>query len=83
LGELGVKESWTKLFVVGPLTCSLVCPISVGNKNNIFFREDDFELSWYDLSTQKIEKIGVKGESFLSHLVIYKENLLPFGAMKS
>jgi len=78
LGEVGVKESWTKLFVVGPYNCSIVCPISVGNKNRIFFREEDSELGWFDLSTQRVEVIGVNGASFCSHIVIYKENLLPF-----
>jgi len=83
LGEVGVKESWTKLFVFGPYNCSIVCPISVGNKNRIFFREEDSKLGWYDLSTQRVEVIGVNKESFCSHMVIYKENLLPFPRMNN
>lgn len=78
LGEVGVKESWTKLFIVGSYNCSIVCPISVGNKNRIFFKKEDSELGWFDLSTQRVEVIGVNGESFCSHMVIYKENPLPF-----
>jgi hypothetical protein len=71
------KESWTKLFVVGPYNCSIVCPVTVGNKNCIFFSEEDSELGWLDLSIQRVERIDVQGESFCTHVVIYKENL-PF-----
>jgi len=41
LGELGAKESWTKFLVVGPLTCSIFSVISTGNKNRVFFKEED------------------------------------------
>jgi len=36
LGEIGVKESWTRLFDVGPLS-SILYPIAAGKKGNIFF----------------------------------------------
>lgn len=39
LGELGVKESWTKLFIIGPLLCHY--PIGGGKKGNILFRKED------------------------------------------
>ncbi|RHN40121.1 putative galactose oxidase/kelch, beta-propeller, F-box associated interaction [Medicago truncatula] len=81
LGELGVKESWTKFFVVGPLTCPLISGISVANKNRIFFNENDFVLGWFDLNTQRIEKIEAKEESSCLHIAIYKENLLSFGGI--
>jgi hypothetical protein len=38
LGELGVKELWTKLFIVGPLSC-LEYPIGAGKKGNILIRQ--------------------------------------------
>jgi len=38
LGELGVKESWLKLFNVGPLP-SIQLPIGVWKKGNIFLRK--------------------------------------------
>lgn len=81
LGELGVKESWTKFFVVGPLTCPLISGISVANKNRIFFNKNDFLLGWFDLNTQRIEKIEAKEESSCLNIAIYKENLLPFGGI--
>ncbi|MCI00110.1 F-box protein, partial [Trifolium medium] len=45
LGELGVKESWTKLFIVGPLPC-LEYPIRAGKKGNILIRIKDNKLAW-------------------------------------
>jgi hypothetical protein len=36
LGDLGVEESWTKLFIVGPFSC-VHHPIGVGAKGEIFF----------------------------------------------
>jgi len=79
LGEVGIKESWTNLFVVGPYNCSIVSPVTVGNKNRVFFREEDsYDIGWIDLSTQKVQEIGVNGELVCSHMVIFKENFLPF-----
>jgi hypothetical protein len=42
LGELGVKESWTKLFVVGPLPY-IAYPIGDGKNGHIFFRKKKME----------------------------------------
>jgi molecular chaperone HtpG len=82
LGELGVKESWAKFFVVGPLTCSVMRPIGAGKKRFIFFRKKyDDELAWYDFSTQRISEIGAKGELLSLKIVTYKENLVPFREM--
>jgi F-box interacting protein len=80
LGELNVKESWTKLFVVGPLTC-FMRPIAVGIKSIIFCIKENLELAQIDLSTQTIEDIGFEAESICKQNVIYKENFLPFGGM--
>ncbi|AES99953.1 F-box protein interaction domain protein [Medicago truncatula] len=60
LGELGVKESWTKLFVVGPLPC-LGHFVGAGKKGNILLRKKDSELAWFDLITGMI---GVTTERF-------------------
>jgi len=53
LGEIGGKESWTKLFIIRPLIC-LGLPIGVGNNGDIFFVKEDEELVKYDLSTNTI-----------------------------
>ncbi|KAK2377856.1 F-box/kelch-repeat protein [Trifolium repens] len=76
LGEVGIKESWIKLFIVDLLPC-VEHPIGIGNKGDIFFRKNDGELVWFNLYTQKIEELGVKGESNCQ-IMIYKESFLPF-----
>ncbi|XP_045829141.1 F-box protein CPR1-like [Trifolium pratense] len=76
LGEVGIKESWIKLFIVGPLPC-VEHPIGIGKKGDIFFRKKDNELVWFNLNTQKIEEIGFKGDSYCQ-ILIYKESFLPF-----
>ncbi|KAK7401189.1 hypothetical protein VNO78_12510 [Psophocarpus tetragonolobus] len=70
LGEVGVKESWTKLFVVGPLP-NVKYPIRL-EKKNIFSKNKDGELAWFDLSTQKIEKLSIEGGKFCSRIIAYK-----------
>ncbi|XP_045828998.1 F-box protein CPR1-like [Trifolium pratense] len=80
LVELGVKESWIKLFIVGPIP-SLDWPIAVGKKGGICFRQTNDELVWIDLSTQIIDEIGVKGERYCYQMGIYKESLLCIGGI--
>ncbi|GAU17612.1 hypothetical protein TSUD_254870 [Trifolium subterraneum] len=43
LSELGVKESWFKLFIVGPISF-IECPIGVGKKGDICFKQKNDEL---------------------------------------
>lgn len=82
LGELGVKESWTKLFTFGSLL-SIGWPlIGVGKKGYIFFRKSD-ELACVDLSTQIIEDIGIKGEQFCCQIGIYKESHFSVGGLNN
>jgi len=50
LGELGVKESWTKLFVVGPLPY-IKCFIGAGKNADIFFQKKDGRPISFDLGT--------------------------------
>ncbi|XP_058746688.1 putative F-box protein At3g16210 [Vicia villosa] len=76
LGEIGVKESWTKLFTVGPLSC-VEHPIGIGKKGDIFFRKNDDKLVWFNLNTQRIEELGIKG-AYGCEIMVYKESLLPF-----
>ncbi|XP_058722505.1 F-box/kelch-repeat protein At3g06240-like [Vicia villosa] len=78
LGELGVKESWTKIFVLGPLPC-IEEPIGMGVNGDLFFRRKDDELVWFNLSTQMIKELGFKGKLLSCHIVIYKESLLRIG----
>ena len=77
LGELGVAESWTKLFVVGPLPC-IERPLVAGIKNSIIYLKGGTKLACFDLSTQRIEDIEVKEERIFLQTFICKENLLSF-----
>ncbi|XP_058744980.1 F-box only protein 8-like [Vicia villosa] len=82
LGEVGVKESWTKLFTVGPLSC-VEYVIGVGKNGDIFFRKNDDELVWVNLNTQRIEELGVKGDHHRCKIMIYKESFLPFASINN
>ncbi|WVZ14779.1 hypothetical protein V8G54_012345 [Vigna mungo] len=50
--ELGMKETWNKLFTLGSSTC-ITRSIGGRNMDNILFQTHDGALVWYDLSTQK------------------------------
>ncbi|KAK2419691.1 F-box/kelch-repeat protein [Trifolium repens] len=80
LGEFGLEESWTKLLIVGPLSC-VERPIGVGMKGEIVFIRKDNELVWLDLSTQIVAELGYKGEfdpwSRSTRIIVYKESILP------
>ncbi|XP_045805925.1 F-box/kelch-repeat protein At3g23880-like [Trifolium pratense] len=73
LGEIGVKESWTKLFIIGPLP-HFDRPIGAGKNGDIFFRKNDGELACFNLVTRTIKELGV--EEDLSQIVIYKESIV-------
>jgi len=77
LGELGVKESWIKLFVVGPLPY-IDRLIGMGKNGDIFFKKKDGKLVYFSLSTQKAEEVGVKG-AYSYDIAIYKKSLLSIG----
>jgi len=79
LGELGVKESWVRLFNVEPLAC-IQHPIGAWKEGNIFFRTPNDKLACLDFTTGVIEEIGVRVEIYCCQMVVYKKNLLPFGA---
>jgi len=71
LGELGVSESWTKLFTIGPLPSYIERPIGVGRNGDIFFRKKDKKIVCYDLSTSMVEELGL--EEAPSNRIIYKK----------
>ncbi|MED6155642.1 hypothetical protein PIB30_006815 [Stylosanthes scabra] len=92
LGEVGVKESWTKLFTFGPLDDVMFRPIGVGKKGDIYFtREGDEELSnadmqahalfRFDINRQEIEDLGLAGKERSCQILLHKESFLPIGAL--
>ncbi|KAL5062195.1 hypothetical protein RYX36_023932 [Vicia faba] len=59
LGEFGVKESWIKLFNIGPLQY-IFRPIGVGYKGDIIFAKRNRTLICFDLNTQVIKEIDIQ-----------------------
>ncbi|GAU16041.1 hypothetical protein TSUD_339120 [Trifolium subterraneum] len=82
LGELGVPESLTKLFRIGPLP-GIIEIIGVGKNGDIFYVGNWEEITKYNLNTEMIEEIGVRGRFGSCQMVIYKESLLPIGGILS
>jgi len=82
LGEHGIKELWTKLFIVEVLSC-IERPIGVGTKGEIFFIREDKELVCLDLSTQSIVELSYKEVNSIDRILIYKENILPIGGISN
>lgn len=86
LGKFDVKESWTKIFTVGPLPC-LEYLIGAGKKGEMLVAKKKDgehvhgEHAWFDLNTQMIEDLGVNTYDFalVNHIVIFKTHLqFPF-----
>jgi len=76
LVELGKKETWTKLFTIGPIP-PLSFPIGARNMGNILFQTVDGELAWFDLSTNLIDKLDVNVDRGKCQIIVYKKNILP------
>lgn len=90
LGELGVKESWFKLFTVGPFPCFRTLPsfeiFGVGKKGELFIENrDSSELVWYDLNTNRINRLCFKAEQFnhRGRIVVYNKSMLSLGAISN
>ncbi|XP_058744967.1 F-box/kelch-repeat protein At3g06240-like [Vicia villosa] len=76
LGELGEEKSWFKLCIIR-LIPSILYPIGVWKNGHIYFRKQNNEPVWINLSTRMINEIGIKRENYGYPLIgIYKENLL-------
>ncbi|CAI8610083.1 unnamed protein product [Vicia faba] len=74
LGELSVKQSWTKIFILGPVSFPLY-PIGVGMSGDMVFRKkDDSRLILFNLTSQTIEELGIQAEG-LCKILIHTENL--------
>ncbi|XP_016200455.1 F-box/kelch-repeat protein At3g06240-like [Arachis ipaensis] len=67
LGEVGVKESWVKLFTLGPFQSEFRYPMRMGNKCDVIFYigNDSNELASFDVITGKvIHNINIKTRMF-------------------
>ncbi|XLR24867.1 hypothetical protein S83_052767 [Arachis hypogaea] len=77
LGEIGVKESWVKLFTLEPFS-SEFSPMRMGHKCDlIFIGNHNSELASFDVITRKvIHNINIKTSMFGTW--IYKKSLFSF-----
>ncbi|MED6213982.1 hypothetical protein PIB30_098696 [Stylosanthes scabra] len=75
LGEVGVNESWVKLFTIGPLS-SIENVMGIGIHGDILLRKNDDELVSFDLGTQEIQDIGIKALG-RSQTIIYEKKFQP------
>ncbi|WVY99562.1 hypothetical protein V8G54_025632 [Vigna mungo] len=75
LTELDKKETWNKLFTLGPLPL-ITRPIGARSMGNILFETNDGALVWYDLNTHKITKVDLKVSNGEFFMVIYKKSLV-------
>jgi hypothetical protein len=57
LGEFNIKESWTRIFIIGPLI-RVGWFIGAKKKGDMFFQDKDLELFLLDLNTQMIKDLG-------------------------
>jgi len=58
-------------------------PIGVGKNGDIFYINDNEEVTRFDLNTEVIEEIGVKGRYRCCQMVIYNESVLPIEGIHS
>ncbi|RHN41305.1 putative F-box domain, galactose oxidase/kelch, beta-propeller, F-box associated interaction [Medicago truncatula] len=75
LGEIGMKETWTKLVNVSPLP-SMKDSIAAGKKGVIFFKayEKDGKVACYDLTTGAVEELNFGAGKNIRQIVLYKES---------
>ncbi|CAK8563203.1 unnamed protein product [Lathyrus sativus] len=82
LGELGVKESWTKMFIVDAIPFPVypigAYPIGAGRNGDMVFRKkDDGRLILFNLTTQTVEELDIKAKG-LCKILIHRKNLISF-----
>jgi hypothetical protein len=80
LGELGVRESWTKLLTV---TClpSIEYTFGVGNlSNRVLCKKKNKKLAWIDLNTKMIKELDVSVANCFC-VGKYKKSFLPMGGL--
>ncbi|KAJ7980728.1 F-box protein [Quillaja saponaria] len=79
LGEIGVKDSWKKLFTVGPFPNVNVYFLGLGKNTEFFFVQiGEDEVTWYDpAAADNVPMfIGIKGNPNFSKITNYTESLV-------
>ncbi|XP_059440149.1 F-box/kelch-repeat protein At3g06240-like [Corylus avellana] len=74
--KVGVKDSWTRLFTIGPFT-EIHRPIGFWKNDTMFLHKiDDGQLFLYDPSTKQMTDLQIPGENDWMQLVTYMETLV-------
>ncbi|PIA59852.1 hypothetical protein AQUCO_00400611v1 [Aquilegia coerulea] len=76
MNEFGIRESWTKLYTVGPFSFSQ--PIGFPKNEDFFLLvKDRLQLCLCDPITQHINNLPARDISLKVQAAVYKESLLP------
>ncbi|KAM1456275.1 hypothetical protein ACFX13_005410 [Malus domestica] len=79
LKEYGVQESWSKLFTVAQTRrIKSVRPLVYSkNDREVLFEQDHESLVWFDLKSQKVKRVKVRGLPAMFEAVVCMESLVP------
>ena len=73
--QYGVKESWTKQFVIGPLS-GIQNPLQFTLNDELLMVAHDGQLVSYNLNAQEIKSLQVRGLLNATQAIDYKESLV-------
>ncbi|XP_059438985.1 F-box/kelch-repeat protein At3g23880-like [Corylus avellana] len=81
--EVGVKDSWTKLFSIGPFTdFKQPRPLGFWKNDAVLFENLDGQMVLYDPSTKEMTNLPIHGETYSLQLVTYMETLVSVNGRK-
>ena len=78
--EFGDRESWSKLFTIGPLM-GIEKPLGFWKNESLFLINNDRQLLLYDSSTQEMTNLQVDGLplqmiTYVESLILSKEEMI-------
>ncbi|XP_059439285.1 F-box/kelch-repeat protein At3g23880-like [Corylus avellana] len=81
--EVDVKDSWTKLFSIGPFTdFKQPRPLGFWKNDAVLFENLDGQMVLYDPSTKEMTNLPIHGETYSLQLVTYMETLVSVNGRK-
>jgi hypothetical protein len=73
--EYGVKESWTKQFVIGPLL-GIQFPLGFAKNDELLLVDSSGQLVSYNSNAQEIKSLQVRGLLQAPQAIVYNESLV-------
>ena len=73
--EYGVKESWTKQFVIRPLS-GIQFPLGFAKNDELLLVDNNGQLVSYNSNAQEIKSLQVRGLLNATQAIVYKESLV-------